>query len=371
VETYTVKLSEQGCLSRAGSTRIQLDILSFARGQPGDSPADEHPEHPMTVPTIGIIDPFHPRIIQTIRDALPADWPMVVTTGSTLAERARALSEADVAMVMATKMPREMLAQAPRLRFIQKMGAGVDSIDTSYCEDAGIAVARLQAGNAIPVAEHTLLLMLAACRNLPTLDARTRAGGWDKEQVRGENLHLHGKTIGIVGFGAIGKQVARLLAGFGVRIVYYDTFRVSAADEAAFGAQYMDLDTLIEEADVVSLHVPLMPETQGLISAARIGRMKPESILVNAARGGLVDEVALAEALKAGRIFGAALDAFSTEPPVGNPLLDLPNTVITPHCAGATVDNFASIAARAVENTHRFLCRQPLPAGDVVLAPRY
>lgn len=325
----------------------------------------------MTAPTIGIIDPFHPRIIRTIRDALPADWPLVVTTGPTPQERAAALSGADVAFVMATKMPRDLLAQAPKLRFIQKLGAGVDSIDTAYCEEAGIALARLQAGNAIPVAEHTILLMLAACRNLPALDARTRAGGWDKEQVRGENQHLHGKTIGIVGFGAIGRQVARLLAGFGVRIVYYDSFRATAADEAAFCAEYMDLDDLVAEADVVSLHVPLMAETRGLISAERIARMKPEAILVNAARGGLVDEPALAEALRAGRIFGAALDAFSVEPPAGNPLLELQNTVITPHCAGATVDNFASIAARAVANTQRFLAREPLPAGDVVIAPRY
>lgn len=323
----------------------------------------------MTQPIVGIIDPFHPRILQTIRDALPDGWSLRVTEGPTEPERAAALADADFAFVMATKMPRSLLAAAPRLRFIQKLGAGVDSIDTDYCRERGIGLARLHAGNAIPVAEHTVLLMLAACRNLPRLDAQTRAGRWDKEAVRGENLHLHGKTVGIVGFGAIGRQVARLLAGFGVDLVYYDPFRARPEDEAALNARYMDLDALLAASDVVTLHLPLMPETRGLIGAARLAAMKPGAILVNAARGGLVDEPALLAALQSGHLFGAALDAFSVEPPAGNPLLGLGNTVITPHCAGATIDNFASIAARAVANTQAVIAGSPLPPGDVVIDP--
>lgn len=317
--------------------------------------------------TVGIIDPFHPRIVEAIREALPADWRMVVTGEPTEDARAAALADADVAFVMATKMPRTLLSRAGKLRFIQKLGAGVDSIDLDYCREAGIALARLQAGNAIPVAEHTLLLMLAACRNLPRLDAQTRAGRWDKEAVRGENQHIHGKTVGIVGFGAIGRQVARLLSGFSVNILYFDPVRASPEDEAAYGATYAALDDLVASSDVVTLHLPLMPATAGLISAERLSRMKRGAILVNAARGGLVDEPALVEALREGRLFGAGLDAFSVEPPVGNPLLELPNTVVTPHCAGATVDNFASIAARAVANTQAFLRGEALPPADVVL----
>ncbi|MBM9592989.1 2-hydroxyacid dehydrogenase [Roseitranquillus sediminis] len=324
----------------------------------------------MRTPTIAVIDPFHPRITETIRNALPEGWSLSVTKGPSEDERAAALAEAEVAVVMATPMPRSLLERAPRLRFIQKLGAGVDRIDTRCCEERRVGLARLHAGNAIPVAEHTLLLMLAACRNLPRLDAQTRAGRWDKEEVRGENRHLHGKTVGIVGFGAIGRQVARLLSGFGVEIVYYDPVRAEEVDEAALKARYLPLDDLVAEADVVTLHLPLMPQTANMISAERIQRMKPGALLVNAARGGLVDEAALADALRSGHLFGAALDAFSEEPPAGNPLLGIENTVVTPHCAGATIDNFASVAARGVENVRRFLDGEPLPQGDIVLDPR-
>lgn len=324
----------------------------------------------MTTATVATIDPFHPRIVDTIAAALPADWTLRVTEAATEDARAAALDTADAAMVMATPMPRTLLERAPRLRFIQKLGAGVDRIDTDWCAAKGVAVARLHAGNAVPVAEHTLLLMLAACRHLPRLDADTRAGRWDKEQVRGENRHLHGKIVGIVGFGAIGRQVARLLSGFGVDLVYYDPVRADPAVEAELRVRPLALDALVSEADVVTLHLPLLAGTAGLISAERIARMKSGALLVNAARGGLVDEAALAEALRTGRLFAAGLDAFSEEPPVGNPLLALPNTVVTPHCAGATIDNFAAVAARGVENIRRFLAGEALPEGDVVIAPR-
>jgi phosphoglycerate dehydrogenase-like enzyme len=325
---------------------------------------------PLPAPAVAIIDPFHPAILKSIAHRLPAGWTLAVTSGPSDDERAEALSASDVALVMATKMPRQLLERAPKLRFIQKLGAGVDSIDAAFCRQAGIGLARLQAGNAIPVAEHTLLLMLAACRHLPRLDAETRAGRWDKEQVRGENRHLNGKTIGIVGFGAIGRQVARLLSGFGVDLVYFDPLRAAAKDEDAFGVRYMALDDLLAAADVVTLHLPLMADTAGLISAERIARMKPGALLVNAARGGLVDEAALAEALSSGHLFGAALDAFSTEPPVGSPLLELDNTIITPHCAGATIDNFAAVAERAFRNVERYLAGEALPEGDLVLDGR-
>lgn len=323
----------------------------------------------MTALTVGLIDPFHPAIVETIRHATPAEWRLSVAEGPTDAARAIALASADVAFVMATPMPRALLQQAPRLRFIQKLGAGTDRIDSAYCLEAGIGLARLQAGNNIPVAEHTLLLMLAACRQLPRLDAATRRGDWDKETVRGENRHLHGKTIGIIGFGAIGRQVAQLLSGFGVTLIYYDPIRARPEDEAAHHVTYRDLDALLAEADVVTLHLPLLEQTRNLIDADRIAAMKPGAILVNAARGGLVDEAALAAALRSGHIFAAGLDAFAAEPPVGSPLLDLPNTIVTPHCAGATIDNFASVAARAVQNVQRVLAGQALAPDEVVVAP--
>jgi D-3-phosphoglycerate dehydrogenase len=290
----------------------------------------------MAALTIGIIDPFHPKSIDTIAAAIPADWRLSVTCGQGADEKARALHEADVAFVMAAPMPASLIDAAPRLRFIQKLGAGIDRIDLDRCAARGIGLARLQAGNSIPVAEHTLLLMLAACRRLPILDRQTRAGGWDKEAARGVSRQINGKTVGIVGFGAIGQAVAKLLSGFDANILYYDPQRASPALERELRVTYAPLDELTSQSDLVSLHLPLMKETAKLFDAARIARMKPGSILVNCARGGLVDEAALHDALVSGHVFSAGIDAFEQEPPIGNPLLLLDQTVVTPHTAGGT-----------------------------------
>ncbi len=319
---------------------------------------------------IAIIDPFHPRIIEALGAALPAGWTLRISAGRSLEQQQAAVRAADLAFVMATAMPAALLEAAGRLGFIQKLGAGVDRIDLATCRARGIGVARLHAGNAVPVAEHTLMLMLAACRRLPLLDRATRAGGWDKEACRGINRHLRGKIVGLIGFGAIGRTVAGLLAGFGVDILYYDPVPAPPELESELKAAAVPLEELLARADIVSLHLPLTPESRGLLDARRIALMKPGAILVNAARGGLVDEAALANALRDGRLFGAALDAFAVEPPVGNPLLELEQVVVTPHCAGATIDNFASLAARAVANSERYLAGEALPPGDLVLAPR-
>ena len=153
----------------------------------------------MNHPTVAILDPFHPAIIQTIRDLLPDGWDMKVAAETTLPARAEAVASADVALIMGTRMDPELLGHAQRLRFIQKMGAGVDNIDLAICEDKDITVARLSAGNAIQVAEHAAMMILAASRRLIALDGRVRRGYWDKEPARGVIQHVHGKTVGIIG----------------------------------------------------------------------------------------------------------------------------------------------------------------------------
>jgi len=318
---------------------------------------------------VAVLDCFHPRIIEAIGRALPDGWTVRFTDENTVAARARVLHDADVAFVMAAPVPPELIAQATRLRFVQKLGAGMDRFDLEACRARGIAVARLQAGNNIPVAEHTVLLMLACYRQLPQIDCRTRTGRWSKEDARGIHRQLHGKTVGLVGFGAIGRRVARLLQGFEVRIVYYDPARAGAEVERSLKAEYVALDELVRAADIVSLHLPLVPETRNILNAERVRAMKPEAVLINCARGGLLDEAALADALREGRLFAAGLDTFATEPPIGSPLLDLDNTVVTSHLAGATLDNFAGVISRAVANTEAFLCGAPLPEDDVVVAP--
>jgi phosphoglycerate dehydrogenase-like enzyme len=319
--------------------------------------------------TVAILDKFHPHIKEAIAAAAPADWALLFIEESTLAARAAVLRDADMAFVMAAPMPKELLAAARRLRFIQKLGAGVDRIDLEVCRSRGIGVARLHAGNSIPVAEHTVLLMLAVYRQLPQIDRRTRAGAWQKEDARGMHRQLQNKTVGLVGFGAIGRQVAQRLRGFEVTIIYYDPVRASRDVEQRLAVSYADLDALVRTADIVSLHLPLLPQTAGIIDAKRIRAMKPGAVLINCARGGLVDEAALVAALKDGRLFGAGIDAFASEPPVGSPLLELDNTVVTSHLAGATLDNFSGIIARAVENAKTVLRGDTLPETDVVIAP--
>ncbi len=319
--------------------------------------------------TVAILDKFHPHIKTAIAAAVPANWAVLFIEESTLAARAAVLRDADIAFVMAAPIPKELLAEARRLRFIQKLGAGVDRIDLDACRSRGIGVARLHAGNSIPVAEHTILLMLAIYRQLPQIDRRTRAGAWQKEDARGIHRQLQHKTVGLIGFGAIGKEVAKRLRGFEVTTLYYDPVRASRAVEQSLGVKYAELDELMRTADIVSLHLPLLPQTAGIINATRIRAMKSGAVLINCARGGLVDEAALAAALKDGHLFGAGIDAFANEPPVGSELLTLDNTVVTSHLAGATLDNFSGIVARAVGNATAVLRGDALPETDVVIAP--
>jgi phosphoglycerate dehydrogenase-like enzyme len=322
----------------------------------------------MSQVTAAVIDPFDPQIRMRIEAAMPPHWKLRFGDCSP-GEREAAMADADVLFVMAAPVGGDLIAKAKRLRFIQKLGAGVDRVDLEACEGRAIAVAKLAAGNAVPVAEHTVLLMLACYRRLPLVDRQTRAGHWGKEEARGLHRQLRGKRIGLVGFGAIGRELAGILAGFQAELVYYDPVPASREIEACFNIRALGLDELLSTSDIVSLHLPLMPGTAGLIDAARIRRMKKGAVLINAARGGLVDETALAAALKEGHLAAAGLDAFAKEPPLGSPLLELDQTVVTPHLAGATIDNFDNIIERAVSNARTYLETGYLPEADAVLMP--
>jgi phosphoglycerate dehydrogenase-like enzyme len=315
-----------------------------------------------------IIDPFDVKIRARIEGAMPRGWDLRIGNGGPAARDA-AVAEADVLFVMAAPVDADTIGRGRRLRFIQKLGAGVDRIDVEGCAARGIALAKLAAGNAVPVAEHTILLMLACYRRLPVVDRQTRAGHWGKEEARGLHRQLRGKRIGLVGFGAIGRELAGILAGFQAELVYYDPVPASREVETRLRVRALDLDELLATSDIVSLHLPLTPETAGLIDAARIRRMKKGAVLINAARGGLVDETALAAALRDGHLAAAGLDAFAKEPPLGSPLLELDQTVVTPHMAGATIDNFDNIIERAVANARAYLETGYLPEADAVLLP--
>jgi phosphoglycerate dehydrogenase-like enzyme len=191
----------------------------------------------------------------------------------------------------------------------------------------------------VGVAEHVILLILSIYRRLLEADASIRRGEWLQWELRPTSLELAGKTVGLVGFGRIGREVAQRLRGFDVDVLYYDPFRADADVEEAFGVRFVSLDALLAESDIVSLHLPLSTETRGLVDAAFLSTMKRSAILINTARGGLVDQTALIEALRSGVIAAAGLDVFATEPlPPDSPIRALPNAVLTPHIAAGTAD---------------------------------
>ncbi|TKG70519.1 2-hydroxyacid dehydrogenase [Prauserella endophytica] len=311
-------------------------------------------------PHVAFLDTYDTEVRAVITTAMPRGWRV---TFPDEADR----SVADVWFAGWTPIRAGDIAAAPRLRLIQKLGAGVDNIDVAAAERHGVAVARLAGGNAGAVAEHAVLLMLATLRGLIEFDGATRAGQWRKERARAVTRGLAGKQVGLVGFGAIGREVARRLAGFGTTVCYYDPRRPGAEVEAELRTRYRHLDELLATSDVVSLHVPLKPDTRHLLDGPRIARMKSGAVLVNTARGGVVDERALADALHRGRLAGAGVDTFEPEPPApDSPLLSAPRVVVTPHQAGAIADNVVPMLRRAVGNVASFLDSGAVPCEDAV-----
>jgi phosphoglycerate dehydrogenase-like enzyme len=251
----------------------------------------------------------------------------------------------------------EDMARGKKLRLIQKIGVGVNTIDLEAAKARGIAACNMPGSNARAVAEMTLLLMLACLRRLPTLDRATREGrGWQLDPVFRETMgELGGRIVGLVGFGAVPQILAPVLTALGAEVIYTATAKKDAA------AQFMSLGELLAKADIVSLHVPQTPQTTGMIGAAQIARMKPGAILINTARGGLVDQAALITALRSGHLATAGLDVFADEPiPAGDALLGLDNVVLTPHLgylSGGTLSRSFKIA---VENCRRLTAGEPL-----------
>ena len=252
----------------------------------------------------------------------------------------------------------QVIAAAPRLRLIQKIGVGVNTIDLDAAKARGIAVCNLPGTNSRAVAEMTLLLMLATLRRLPQFDAALRAGTWATPPLIQDRLgELGGKTIGLVGFGAVPAILAPILTAMGCRVLY-----TARAPKPELPYEYRDLNALLAESDIVSLHIPQTPETTRLIDGAALARMKPGAILINTARGLLVDEAALRQALTSGHLAAAGLDVFEREPtPPGNPLLTLDNVVVAPHIAWVTSGTFERSFAIAADNIRR------LAAGTALL----
>jgi glyoxylate reductase/D-3-phosphoglycerate dehydrogenase len=244
------------------------------------------------------------------------------------------------------------LAGARRLKLVQLLSVGYDRFNLAGARAARVPVAVNGGANAIAVAEHAIMLMLAALRHLTDLDAGVRAGRWSSGSTR--LYELWSSTIGIVGMGRIGQKVARRLAGWGSILVYFDPVRLAPERERELGVTFVSLPELLGRADVVTVHVPLSAATRHLIDSRALARMKPTAVLINTSRGELVDEGALAEALRNGRLGGAGLDVLSAEPPpADHPLLSTPDTVLTPHVAGPTWQSWPRRFGNAYANITR------------------
>lgn len=322
-----------------------------------------------------------------VRIVVPDDYPAYF--GGTPAEtRLRALGEvalygstpldaedliarvgaAEVALGVYTKThwTDAVLKACPRLKLISRCGTGLDGIDLAACRRRGVAVAHLKVNDADEIAEHAIALTLGVLRRIGETDRAMRAGRWDTGFVRG----ARGLTMGVVGLGAIGTRTALLARAIGMTVLAW-TYGPDGGRAARADAAWTALDDLLRRADVVSLHLRLSPETQGLIDARRIGLMKRDAVLINTARAGLVDREALIGALAERRLAGAGLDVFHAEPlPANDPLLGLPNVIATPHNGGNIQGVVARGLMRAVENIENFLKGAPSGLAVEPDAPR-
>lgn len=289
------------------------------------------------------------------RESLSAqcpDWLEVVVVPEDNKKRfAAEMTDADVLLHVLEPVTAAVIEAASALKLIQKIGVGVNTIDLDAAKAQGVAVANMPGSNSQAVAEQALMLMLAALRRTVYFDARTREGaGWQSEpDVFDQVGEIGGRTVGLVGFGAIPQCLAPILKAMGARVIY--TARVP---KPGVDVEWRELHELLAEADIVSLHVPLTDYTEQMIDAAAIERMKPGAVLVNTARGGLVDQTALVDALRTGRVGAAGLDVFAQEPiPDSEPMLGLDNVVLAPHIAWLTRETLARSLGVAIENCRR------------------
>jgi len=257
----------------------------------------------------------------------------------------------------AEPLPRTVLAAADSLRMIMKHGVGVDNIDLDAATSLGIAVANAPGTNADAVADLAVGLMLSLLRRIPSATASTREGGWKRYM----GYELGAMTVGVVGTGRIGAGVAKRVSGFGAKLLGYDVVQRDDL-QSAYGLRYLSLDKLLEEADIITLHAPLLPQTKGMIGEAELRRMKPTALLVNCARGELVDEAALHAHLQSNGIAGAAVDVFATEPPQESPLLKLDNVLATPHIGAYTHEAMEAMDRLCAETVIDALVHGNVPA---------
>jgi D-3-phosphoglycerate dehydrogenase len=288
---------------------------------------------------------------------LRAHHQVDVRTGLSREELLAALPEYDALMVRSqVKVDADAIAAGSRLAVIGRAGVGVDNVDLDAATRAGIVVVNAPTGNTVAAAEHTIALIFALARRIAAADASVRRGEWKRSAFTG--VELRGKTLGIVGLGKIGMAVADRARGLQMEVIGHDPF-VSPEAAAHHGVALRTFDDVLTGADVLTLHVPVTRTTKGLIGGPQLARMKPTAFLLNVSRGAVVDEAALAVALREGRLAGAGLDVYAIEPPAGSPILDAPNTVLTPHLGASTAEAQVRVAVEAAEQVLDVLDGRP------------
>lgn len=294
--------------------------------------------------------------LDIIKSVIPCGFEIVMLDKSGQDNLLKAVSTADYILAGGRlKITEEVLDNAPNLKMIQRSGVGLDSIDLDAVKAHGIPLYVNKGVNAQSVAEHTLMLILACLRRLPEIDANTKNGIWNKQGQGVKTAELCGKTVGIIGMGSVAKTLVSLLKPFNVQILYTDIQRVPESFEKDNGMSFVTLDELLGNSDIVTLNCALTDETKHLINAEAIGKMKRGAILVNTARGGIVDTLALADALRSGKLGFSGIDVHEEEPlPNDYILAKLGNVILTPHIAGVTADSFRAMMNAAFRNIEKF-----------------
>jgi len=303
-----------------------------------------------------------PVVMEIARSLTPPGFELVEVDFGT-PQFIETAADAEFYMGLARNMGGEFFRSAPKLKLVQLLSAGYDRVDIEAARKAKVPVSNNGGANAIAVAEHTVLLMLAVLKQLVRFHQDVVAGKWRPPASSESPVYeLSARTVGIIGLGNIGKKVARRAAAFDARVQYHDILRLTEAEEDALGVRFVLLNELLRTSDIVTLHVPLNDSTRGMIGARELSQMKSGAILVNTCRGPVVDENALYEALKGKRLAGAGLDVLVEEPPAKNhPLFALPNVTLTPHSAGPTWENWAARFRNGFDNIERVAAgRKPL-----------
>jgi D-3-phosphoglycerate dehydrogenase / 2-oxoglutarate reductase len=292
-----------------------------------------------------ISDPLSEEGIKILKEQ--KDFQVDVKTGLKPEDLKAIIKDYDALIVRsATKVTKEIIDAAANLKAIGRAGVGLDNVDLEAATKRGIMVMNTPAGNTISTAEHAMSLIMAVSRNIPQANQSTKAGEWKRSKFMG--TELYNKTLGIIGLGRIGTEVAKRAISFGMRIIAFDPF-LSLEIAKQLGVEVVDFKELLSRADYITVHTPLSEETTGLISEKEFGLMKKTAYVINCARGGIVDEEALAKALEEGKIAGCALDVYVKEPPEGTPLLKFPNCIMTPHLGASTEEAQVNVAIEIAE----------------------